>query len=70
MARTSRLTGKDLIKILKSNGFEVARVRGSHHIVKHSDGRSTVVPVHGNEVIGIGLLRKISRDVEIDPLEK
>lgn len=40
-------------------------VKGSHHFLKHSDGRVTVVPVHGRETIGPGLLNKILRDCDI-----
>ncbi|WP_318284524.1 type II toxin-antitoxin system HicA family toxin [Brasilonema sennae] len=46
-------------------GFEIARVRGSHHILIHSDGRRTVVPVHSGETIGRGLLAQILRDCQI-----
>jgi len=60
-----KLTGKQLIKILSIHGFEVARIRGSHHFLKHQDGRRTVVPVHGSETIGSGLLNKILKDVGI-----
>ena len=34
--------------------------------MKHPDGRSTVVPIHGGETIGVGLMSKIQRDVGID----
>ena len=34
--------------------------------MKHPDGRSTVVPIHGRETIGVGLMSKIQRDVGID----
>ncbi|BAP54854.1 hypothetical protein THII_0557 [Thioploca ingrica] len=50
---------------LNKAGFTVIRIRGSHHILKHQDGRSTVVPVHFGEDIGPGLLGKILRDCEI-----
>ena len=30
-------------------GFELIRVRGSHHRMKHPDGRMTIIPVHGNK---------------------
>ncbi len=50
-------------------GFEQARQRGSHVILKHSDGRTTVVPVHRGEDTGPGLLRKILRESEITPEE-
>lgn len=65
MVRAPRLSGKELIKSLQSHGFMVSRVRGSHHFMKHPDGRATVVPVHSGEIIGPGLLSKICRDVGI-----
>ena len=46
-------------------GFELIRVRGSHHFLRHTDGRKTVVPVHSGEVIGPGLLTSILRHVQI-----
>ena len=59
------LTGKDLLLALKKAGFTLVRVRGSHHFVQHTDGRSTVVPVHTGETIGPGLVSKILRDCEL-----
>ncbi len=61
-----KFTGKELIKVLGKLGFKVLRIKGSHHFLKHSDGRATTVPVHGSETIGPGLLNKISKDTEID----
>lgn len=66
MTKAPLLTGKKLIGSLKRMGFEVIRIKGSHHFVKHPDGRATVVPVHAGETIGRGLLAKILRDTEID----
>jgi predicted RNA binding protein YcfA (HicA-like mRNA interferase family) len=65
MARLPRLTGKEVIAALQRVGFEVARVKGSHHFLRHSDGRVTVVPVHAGEIIGPGLLAKILRDCDL-----
>jgi len=65
MTRLPRLSGEELIKALQSAGFNDARTRGSHHFLRHSDGRVTVVPVHGKEIIGPGLLSKILRDCEL-----
>jgi len=59
------VSGKDLIAALRRGGFQVVRVRGSHHFVRHADGRSTVVPVHAAETIGTGLLGRILRDCEL-----
>jgi len=65
MSRLPSLTGKQLLAALGRLGFEVMRTRGSHHFLRHSDGRSTVVPVHSGESIGRGLMAKILRDTEV-----
>ena len=67
MTRLPRVTAKTLLRALRKAGFEVIRVRGSHHYLKHPNGRVTVVPLHAGEVIGPGLLRDILRDVEMTP---
>jgi predicted RNA binding protein YcfA (HicA-like mRNA interferase family) len=65
MSRGPRVTGAELIAALTRVGFAVVRVRGSHHFLRHKDGRGTVVPVHSGETIGPGLLHKILRDCQI-----
>ena len=65
MSRAARVTGRELIVALGRAGFSVVRVRGSHHFVQHADGRSTVVPVHAGETLGIGLLSRILRDCDV-----
>jgi predicted RNA binding protein YcfA (HicA-like mRNA interferase family) len=65
MSKLPSLNGNQLIKALQKISFGVARVKGSHHILIHADGRRTVVPVHSGEDIGIGLLSKILRDCQI-----
>ena len=66
------VTGSHLIKALRKVGFEVIRTKGSHHFLRHPDGRSTVKPVHQGETIGRGLLAQILRDCELsrDDLQK
>lgn len=65
MTSLPSLTGKELVAVLKKAGFEVLRVKGSHHYLRHPDGRSTVVPVHSGETIGPGLFTKILRDCDL-----
>ena len=65
MTKLPRLKGQELITALRKAGFEVIRVRGSHHFLRHPDGRCTVVPVHSGETIGPGLMSKILRDCEM-----
>jgi len=59
------LSARKVIKVLTKIGFKVERQRGSHVVLKHSDGRVTVVPVHSGEKIGRGLLLKIIKDVKL-----
>lgn len=65
MTALPSITGKDLVAALKKAGFEVIRIKGSHHFLRHADGRTTVVPVHAGETIGPGLLSKILRDCDL-----
>ena len=65
MSNIPSVEGLRLIKILERLGFVVTRIKGSHHILRHPDGRSTVIPVHSKESIGKGLLHKILKDCEM-----
>jgi len=65
MSRSPRVTGAELIAALARAGFFVLRVKGSHHFLRHADGRSTVVPAHSGDTIGPGLLHKILRDCQL-----
>jgi predicted RNA binding protein YcfA (HicA-like mRNA interferase family) len=65
MSRLPALTARSLIRALERLGFQVHRIRGSHHYLRHPDGRSTVVPVHAGEDLGPGLLAKILRDCKL-----
>jgi predicted RNA binding protein YcfA (HicA-like mRNA interferase family) len=66
VTRLPRLTGREVITALRKAGFEVARVKGSHHFLRHPDGRATVVPVDSGETIGPGLLAAILRDCDVN----
>ena len=65
MSRIPRVTGPDLLAALAKAGLTVIRVKGSHHFLRHEDGRSTVVPAYSGETIGPGLLHKILRDCQL-----
>ena len=65
MSKLPALTGKDVVAALERAGFSVIRTRSSHHFMRHTDGRTTLVPVHAGETLGPGLLSKILRDCEL-----
>lgn len=63
MSRSPRVGGQQLIDALTRRGFRVLRVRGSHHFLRHTDGRTTVVPVHSGETIGPGFCQLTVADL-------
>ncbi len=63
------MKAEKVIKVLVKLGFIVVRQKGSHVILKHPDGRVTVVPVHRGEELGRGILREILKDAGIDKNE-
>lgn len=53
------LPGAKVVKALERAGFAVVRVSGSHHVMKHPDGRTIPVPVHAGRDMPKGTLRNI-----------
>ena len=60
-----KISGKELCKILEKLGFRKIYGKGSHVRFKHSDGRRSVIPVHGNEDLGPGLLNAILKQIKL-----
>ncbi|HXL94257.1 MAG TPA: type II toxin-antitoxin system HicA family toxin [Streptosporangiaceae bacterium] len=59
------VSGARLVKALQAAGFVLTRTRGSHHRLKHPDGRATTVPVHAGKDVPKGTLRSVLRDAEL-----
>lgn len=59
MTRTPRgITARELVRALETDGFLLRRVRGSHRIYRHADGRRVVIAYHApGETFPIGTLR-------------
>lgn len=58
------MNGKQVIKILKDNGWTIVRIRGSHHMMSNGI-KSCPVPVHAGKDLGIGLIKKIEKQTGI-----
>ena len=69
MGNIKSFTGKEIIKKLQKIGFDVIRIKGSHYFMRHRDSRITVVPIHKNETVGIGLFKKILKDIDLSSQE-
>ena len=60
---------KELERVAKKLGFKKTRQKGSHARWKHSDGRATTIPIHGNAEIGSWLFREILKQMGITEKE-
>ena len=47
------VTAKEVMNILKANGWKQERITGSHHIFVKDGCRSVSVPFHGNVDLGV-----------------
>jgi len=65
MTRLLPVSGRKMCKILDKLGFEKVHQVGSHTRYIHPDGRRTVVPLHGNEELSIGILKEILNQVKL-----
>lgn len=60
---------RELVRALEKHGWELARVRGSHYIMRHpTDRRTVLVPVH-NRDLKTGTLRGVMRRVDLSSEE-
>lgn len=48
-----------MVRALERAGFKVAWISGSHHVMRHPDGRTVPVPVHPGRDMPKGTLRNI-----------
>lgn len=56
------ISGKRFIKILESHGWVFSRIQGSHSIYTKTGHEGTIsVPIHGNKLLKIGLLKHLMR---------
>jgi predicted RNA binding protein YcfA (HicA-like mRNA interferase family) len=54
------VSGKDFVKKLMKDGWELDRVKGSHHIMR-KNGVCLSVPVHGNKDLKPGIFNDLNK---------
>jgi predicted RNA binding protein YcfA (HicA-like mRNA interferase family) len=65
LSKLRPVEAEKVVKALSKLGFEITRQKGSHLVMKHPDGRVTVIPIHSGEELGRGILRQIAHDAKI-----
>jgi len=64
------ISGKEFVRLLERRGWELKRVKGSHHIFAKSGNPARIsVPIHGNSPLKVGLLRHFLKMAGIDERE-
>ena len=66
MSKLRPMKAREVIAVLRRNGFPEDHQIGSHKTFLHADGRRVTVPVHPGD-IRPGTLRMIFRQAKIDP---
>ena len=66
MPKLNTLSAKKMVKILLKLDFQKVRSKGSHHFfLNPNTNKTTTVPIHGNEDLGVGLLKEVLRDIDL-----
>jgi predicted RNA binding protein YcfA (HicA-like mRNA interferase family) len=61
------IKSSELLRILKSHGWEVYKVKGSHCFIRHPDRTGIIiVPNHGSKTLGKGLVIRIFKEAGIE----
>ena len=55
------MSSREVLRRLQADGWQVRRVKGSHHQLQHPSKPGTVTVKHPAKVIPIGTLRSIER---------
>ena len=57
---------RELERVARRLGFRKVRQKGSHARWKHTDGRATTIPIHGDAEIGGWLFHEILRQLAVE----
>ncbi len=55
------MTGKELVKLLKKNGWTIERIKGSHFIM-YKGPKAISIPVHSSKDLPKGILNKLLKE--------
>ena len=59
------LSGKAMVRLLSKRGWDLVRIKGSHHIMQLGS-KKVSVPVHGNKSLGKGLEKKLLKEAGVE----
>lgn len=57
------MNAKELLKLAKEKGWEIKSQRGSHIKLINKEGKTAIIPFHGNKDIAIGTANQILKQL-------
>jgi predicted RNA binding protein YcfA (HicA-like mRNA interferase family) len=66
LPKLPRLTAQQAEKMLFEAGFELIRIRGSHHIYKRESNR-VVVPHHSGKILHPKIVKQVIEAISTEP---
>jgi len=60
------MNSKSLIRELERAGWQLSRIRGSHHIFRHPERGGHVSVPHPRKELGVGLVHKIRQQAGLE----
>ena len=57
-----QVSSRELVRFLPSRGFAEDRQSGGHLVLRHANGTSVTVPMHGGADLGRGLAVRLLKD--------
>jgi len=66
MPKLRNLKYKDVLRLLRSQGFVQLRQEGSHVAFRGQQNQIVIVPQHGNKIIPLGTVLSLLRQAKID----
>jgi predicted RNA binding protein YcfA (HicA-like mRNA interferase family) len=64
------ISGKEFAKLLENKGWELKRIKGSHHVyIKSGNPARISVPIHKNTPLKVGLLKHLMKIANIEEKE-
>lgn len=69
MASIRNISGKKLIKFVKSIGYSLDRQKGNHRIFIHNEYKTITIPVYKKKLVKVGLLGGILKEIGISKEE-
>lgn len=69
MASMPIITGRVLIKFIKSIGYKLDRQKGNHRIFKHDYNKTLTISAYKKKTVKVGLLGSILKNIGISKTE-